>query len=132
MQYVFKDFPLKSIHPQAAKAAEAARCAGDQEAYWEMHDILFERQSEWSVADPIPPFTAYAVELGLDSAEFTECLTSNRCQAAVDADLQQGLELGITATPAFIMNGYPLIGAQPFEIFQQNITTLLADLGQTN
>lgn len=131
VQYVIKDFPLKSIHPQAAKAAEAARCAGDQEAYWEMHDILFERQSEWGVNNPIPVFAAYAGELDLDSESFTECLESNKYQAAVDADLQQGIELGVTGTPAFFMNGYPLSGAQPFEVFQQGITTLLAGIEQT-
>jgi protein-disulfide isomerase len=131
VQYVFKDFPLKSIHPQAAKAAEAARCAGDQNAYLEMHDLLFERQTEWSVSNPIPVFAAYAIELGLDSAEFTQCLESNKHQAAVDADLQQGVELGVTGTPAFFMNGYPLSGAQPFDVFQQGVTTLLAQIEQT-
>ena len=132
VQYVIKDFPLNSIHPQAAKASEAARCAGDQEAYWEMHDILFERQTEWGVANPIPVFAAYAVEIGLDSETFTECLESNKYEAAVNADLQQGIELGVTGTPAFFMNGYPLSGAQPFEVFQQGITTLLAGIEQSD
>jgi protein-disulfide isomerase len=130
VQYVFKDFPLKSIHPQAAKAAEAARCAGDQNAYLAMHDILFERQSEWGVSNPIPIFASYAEEIGLDGEELTQCLESNKYQAAVDADLQQGVELGVTGTPAFFMNGYPLSGAQPINVFQQGIDTLLAGLEQ--
>jgi protein-disulfide isomerase len=129
VQYVFKDFPLKSIHPQAAKAAEAARCAGDQNAYLEMHDILFERQAEWGVSNPIPVFAGYATELGLDGDEFTECLETNKHQGGVDADLQQGIELGVTGTPAFFMNGYPLSGAQPINVFQQAITTLLEQEG---
>jgi protein-disulfide isomerase len=131
VQYVIKDFPLNSIHPQAAKAAEAARCAGDQGAYMEMHDVLFERQSEWGVSNPIPVFAAYATELDLDTDEFIQCLESNKYQPAVSADLQQGVELGVTGTPAFFINGYPLSGAQPFNVFQQGITSLLSQEGTT-
>lgn len=126
VQYVYKDFPLNSIHAQATKAAEAARCAGDQEAYLEMHDILFDRQSEWGVSTPIPVFAAYATELGLDTAEFTRCLETNKYEEAVNIDLQQGIELGVTGTPAFFMNGYPITGAQPFNVFQSGVDTLLA------
>ncbi len=127
VQYVFKDFPLSSIHPQAVKASEAARCAGDQDAYLEMHDILFNRQQEWSVSNPIPIFAAYATEMGLDTAEFTQCLETNKYEAAVNADLQQGVEFGVTGTPAFFMNGYPITGAQPFNVFQSGIDTLLSE-----
>ncbi len=129
VQYVFKDFPLNSIHPQAAKAAEAARCAGDQNAYVEMHDILFERQSEWGVSNPIPVFTGYADDIGLNTETFAECLETGKYEVAVNNDLQQGIELGVTGTPAFFINGYPLSGAQPYNVFQQAINTLLSQEG---
>ncbi|MFZ0547695.1 MAG: thioredoxin domain-containing protein, partial [Candidatus Promineifilaceae bacterium] len=94
--YVVKDFPLKSIHPQAAIAAEAAACAEDQGAFWEMHDILFDRQSEWGISDPIPVFSSYASELGLDTAEYTQCLQTHKHEADINAEQQQGIELGVT------------------------------------
>lgn len=127
VRYVFKDFPLNSIHPQAAKAAEAARCAGDQEQYVEMHDLLFANQQEWSGKDPINIFVGYAEQLGLDSDSFSECLTSGQYEAAVNGDLQEGIGFGVTGTPAFFLNGYPLSGAQPLSVFQQAIESLLAE-----
>jgi protein-disulfide isomerase len=124
--YVFKDFPLNSIHPQAAKAAEAARCAGDQGAYLELHDLLFARQAQWSGREPDELFIGYAKELGLDGELFAGCLDSGQHAAAIEADLQDGLALGVNGTPAFFINGHLVSGAQPFDLFEQAITTLLA------
>jgi protein-disulfide isomerase len=125
VQYVFKDFPLTQIHPQALKASEAARCAMDQGAFLEMHDIIFNRQQEWGGADPIEVFTGYAGELDLDTDAFSECLVSDQHEAAVIADLQEGVALGVTGTPSFFINGYSLTGAQPFEVFQRMIDSLI-------
>lgn len=127
VRYVFKDFPLNSIHPQAAEAAQAARCAGDQGAFNEMHDVLFQRQMQWSGQTPTTLFVAFAEELGLDSDAFEQCLTSGKYIDAVNADLDQGLELGVTGTPAFFINGYLVSGAQPYSLFQQAIESLLAE-----
>ncbi len=127
VRYVFKDFPLTQIHPQAIEAAEAARCALDQGAFLEMHDIIFARQQEWSGNNPVELFTGYAGQLGLNSDEFRECLTSNKYEEAVVADLQEGVALGVTGTPSFFINGYSLTGAQPFEIFQQAIDSLVQE-----
>jgi protein-disulfide isomerase len=127
VRYVFMDFPLSSIHPQAQLAAEAARCAGDQDAYLEMHDILFGRQGEWSGRDDAADiFIGYAQELGLDTATFTECLNSGVHESAVLADLQEGARVGVDGTPAFFINGAFVSGAQPFEVFQQTIDSFLA------
>jgi protein-disulfide isomerase len=128
VRYVFMDFPLTSIHPQAPLAAEAARCAGDQDAYLAMHHALFERQEEWSNRDDAGDvFVALAGELGLDEASFTQCLTSGQHTAAVQADLDQGIGLGINGTPAFFLNGNFISGAQPFTVFQGAIESLLAE-----
>jgi protein-disulfide isomerase len=131
VRYVFKDFPLNSIHPQAAKAAEAARCAaqvGGNEAYWAMHDWLFAGQREWSgKSSHVEVFKGYAGELGLDQAAFDACLDSGRHAQAVQADLQEGAELGVSGTPAFFINGQPLRGAQPYAAFEQIIEKLLAE-----
>lgn len=130
VRYVFLDFPLTSIHPQAQQAAEAARCAGDQGAYVEMHDMLFARQGEWNGrSDAADLFTNYATDLGLDAAGFADCLDSRTHEAAVLADLEQGIRLGVDGTPAFFLNGNFLSGAQPYEVFQNTIEALLAETG---
>jgi protein-disulfide isomerase len=110
----------------AARAAEAARCAGDQDVYVEMHDLLFARQGQWSDREPVELFIDYAKELALDEEQFAACLNSGQHAAAVEADLQQGIALGVTGTPAFFINGHLVSGAQPFDLFEQAITTLLA------
>ncbi|MCI0394088.1 MAG: DsbA family protein [Chloroflexi bacterium] len=128
VRYVFKDFPLTSIHPQAAKAAEAARCARDQEAFLEMHDMLFARQQEWGGKGNAPEiFIGFAETLELDVEVFSQCLNSNKHQAGVTADLQEGINLGITGTPGFFLNGNLVSGALPFGQFQQAIDQLLSE-----
>lgn len=130
VRYVFMDFPLSSIHPQAQLASEAARCAGDQAAYVEMHDLLFARQDAWKGRDDAATiFSGFAGELGLDTAAFDACLATRQHEDAVLADLEYGTSLGIDGTPAFFVNGHFISGAQSFEVFQQAIESLLADAG---
>ncbi len=126
VRYVFKDFPLTSIHPQAVGAAVAARCAGDQGAYAAMHDALFTAQSQWSnQSNTAELFAGYASQLGLDTAVFTECLNSNQYESAIQADLQEGSSFGVRGTPAFFINGNFVSGAQPYSVFEQAINSLL-------
>ncbi|HEX6384952.1 MAG TPA: thioredoxin domain-containing protein [Anaerolineae bacterium] len=133
VRYVFKDFPLHSIHPQAQKAHEAARCArelGGDDTYWVMHDLLFANQEAWAQV-PVPDHTAVlkelAAEAGLPQAEFGACLDSGRYAEAVNAQVTEGLQLAVQGTPTFFINGHRLVGAQPFSVFQQYIEALLAD-----
>ncbi len=122
IKYVFKDFPITSIHPEAPKAHEAARCAGDQDAYWALHDRLFLGQEEWAGnQDHVTVFKGYAAELGLDQGAFDACLDGGRNAANVSADVREGRSLGVTGTPTFFVDGYPLVGAQSIEVFQQAI-----------
>ena len=127
MQYKFRHFPLASLHPQATEAAEAAECAGEQGAFWQMHDALFENQGQWGgQANAEEAFVELAAGLGLDSGEFEACLTEGRYAAKVQADYQEGLAEGVSGTPGFRINGAPLSGAQPFAAFQQQIEYYLA------
>jgi protein-disulfide isomerase len=129
VRYAFKDFPLVSIHPQASKAHEAARCAGEQGAYWPMHDWLFARQSEWAGRpDHVAIFKGYAAELSLQTADFETCLDSGRWASVVNADRAEGTNLGVQGTPTFFIDGYPLVGAVPYETFQYAIE--LAEQGK--
>ncbi|MEA3335662.1 MAG: thioredoxin domain-containing protein [Chloroflexota bacterium] len=119
VKYVFKDFPLLSIHPQAAKASEAARCAGDQDAYWEMHDRLFAGQQQWS-GNPaaVDVYKGYADQLNLDRTTFDACLDGGTYSDVVMANLQEGSGFGIQGTPGFFVNRQPLPGAYPIEAFE--------------
>jgi protein-disulfide isomerase len=116
VRLVFRNYPLP-IHPQAPKAAEAAACARDQDKFWEMHDRLFDHQDKLQV----PDLKAAAAELGLDTKAFDACLDSGRHEAAVKADQQEGESYGVSATPAFFINGRALTGAQPYENFARVI-----------
>ena len=132
VRYVFKDFPIHSIHPQAQKAHEAARCArelGGDDAYWMMHDLLFTNQQTWA-GQPLPQHEQTLKDLapavGLPQAEFDACLDEGRYYDAVNAEVNEGVQLGIRGTPSFFINGQPLVGAQPFATFQQTIEGLLS------
>ena len=121
VKLVFKDFPL-DIHPEATPAALAARCAGDQGKYFELHDKLFENQRELSTAN----YKKWARELGLDGAVFDDCLDTRKHLSAVRKDLVEGQKAGIRGTPGFLVNGELISGAQPFAVFEQAIETALA------
>ena len=73
-------------------------------------------------------FRCYAEELGLDSETFDTCLESGKYESAVNADLQEGINFGITGTPHFFINGYPVSGAQPYSLFVQAIDQLLDEV----
>ena len=121
ISWVFKDLPLTSIHPDAAGAAEAARCAGDQGKFWEYRDALF---AEGRVTKEIHPKIVEALDL--DTAAFEECTSSKKYNEAVQADGAEAASLGISGTPAFVINGILLSGAQPREEFVRIIDAELA------
>ena len=125
VRWVFRHFPL-SFHQYAEKAGEAAACAGDQGKFWEMHDTLWANSTKLDVAD----LKGYAGTLGLDTAAFGQCLDSGRHAGLVDRDMEAGQAYGVSGTPAFFVNGRPLVGAQPFEAFQQVIDDELQRVGK--
>jgi protein-disulfide isomerase len=116
VRVIFRNFPLQ-IHAEAQKAAEAAACAGEQGKFWEMHDRLFANQSKLQVAE----LKGHATALGLDAEAFNQCLDSGKHASELQRDVEQGADYGVTGTPAFFINGRPLVGAQPFENFAQLI-----------
>ena len=135
VRYVFKDLPLTSIHPQATLAAEAARCAGAQdmgrEGYVAMHNVLFEKQKAWSgQAGAADLFADYAAEIGLDREVFATCLKNHDFEDAVQADIQEAMDLGINGAPAFLINGHLVSGALPFEVFEQAVEGLIAEASE--
>ena len=103
VRYVFRDFPLDSIHPQARKASEAAHCAGEQGKYWEMHDTLFQNQQ----ALQVDHFKTYAERLKLDVTAFRECVDKGKYASKVQKNYADGTSAGVQGTPAFYINGRP-------------------------
>jgi len=124
VRFVFRHFPL-DFHAQAQKAGEAAACAGDQGKFWEMHDTLWANTAKLGVSD----LKAHAAALGLDAAAFDKCLDSGAYAALLAKDEEAGRAYGVSGTPAFFVNGRPLVGAQPFEAFQQVIDDELRRAG---
>ena len=120
VRLVFKDFPLPS-HDLAMAAHEAARCAGAQQRYWPYHDRLFNEQPRFQRDALI----GYARDLGLDRERFTRCLDGHATEAAVRSSRDEGRALGVKSTPTFMVNGSPLVGAQPVEAFRQAIDEAL-------
>jgi len=107
-QFVFeyRHFPLRSIHPNAQLAAQAAEAAGIQGKFWEMHDLLFENQSQWSQSfNPERFFRNYALDLELNEDRFRFDLKSNQVKDLVNSQFDEAGELQIPGTPAFVFNG---------------------------
>lgn len=120
LRLVYRHFPLRSIHPNADLAAQAAEAAGEEGKFWEMKDLLFEKQSEWAKEkDPRGLFGAYAKAIGLDVAEFEEDLKSDDdSKERVEKDYQSGVALGVNATPTFILNGVIIKNPQTIDEFK--------------
>lgn len=115
------------LGPESQSAAEAAECAADQDAFWEYHDLLFESQSgENRGAFSNDNLKAFAEQLDLETGQFNECLDSGKFATLVQNETTAARQLGVQSTPAFVINGQAVIGAQPFDVFQQVIEQELA------
>lgn len=107
-------------------AAEAAECAADQDKFWEYHDILYSSQSgENQGTFNKDKLKKFADDLGLDTSVFNECFDSGKYSELIQEDSNTASSIGVRSTPTFLINGQPMVGAQPFEIFQQTIDSIL-------
>jgi protein-disulfide isomerase len=133
VRYVFRDFPIDSLHPQSPKAHEAANCANEQGKYWDMWNALFSKPRQMSHDDLI----ARATEVGLDVPRFTQCLDSGKYTAKVNASVQEAINLGANGTPIIFFGltepGKDTVkavrvlrGAYPYDRFKATIDSLLA------
>ncbi len=127
VRFVSRDLPL-DFHPNALGAAQAARCAGDQDKYWQMRDLLIDHADKLT-ADAL---NAYAGELALDMSRFSTCVGNHTHASKISQDLAEATAAGIAGTPSFVIgksdgatvNGEKLIGAQPFETFEKILAEL--------
>jgi protein-disulfide isomerase len=114
IRFVYRDFPLTNIHPEAVPAAIAANCAGEQGKYYEYHNSLF--GGAYGLGGDA--YQKYAADLALDSEQFSACVKSEKYRDEIFADLEWASNLGVQSTPTFFLNGIPLVGAQPLETFK--------------
>jgi protein-disulfide isomerase len=126
--YVFRDYPIDQLHPQAVKAHEAARCGAEQDKYWPMHTSLFGAPSQHSAEG----LEATAAQAGLDIGKFRECIASGRTTAGIRKTAEDATSFGANGTPAFFIGTIDkatntvkvtraLSGALPFTQFAQAI-----------
>lgn len=126
LRVVYRQFPLRQIHPNAELAARASEAAGTQGKFWEMHDKLFETQKDWSAATNAQDiFTGYAEQLGLNKEQFVSALTSEGIAKAVLEDESTGRSLGVQGTPTFFLNGKKLNNPRSFDEFKKLLETEL-------
>ena len=133
VKFVYRDLPLDNLHPNARPAHIAAECADEQGKFWDYHDILFEKQSEWNrlaATDLQSTLSQYASDLGLQSSIFENCLKSDKIADEVNKDALDAARVGATGTPAFYIgnekDGFiKLSGAQPYLNFQVAIDAQL-------
>ncbi len=126
VRWVYINFPLTRIHPNATPAAEAAMCVARQRRFWEMHDLLFEHQSEWAaLAEPRPALVALGVRAGAKRAQLQTCVATRATRGEVEDDARRAARAGARATPSFYIEGGLLEGApptaQPFRLLLDSV-----------
>lgn len=120
--WVFKHFPINS-HPLAMPGALASECAGDQDKFWEMSDLIFEDLASLDKDS----FEKFGEELDLNMDDFNSCVAEEKYKDKILADYNMGIDAGVGGTPTSFINGKMLPGAVPFENMKEIIEELLAE-----
>lgn len=125
IRFVFRQFPLASVHPQAEKAAEASECAAAQGKFWEAEKLFYQDQADLSVA----ALNRYAGQLGLNTTEFSACLASGKMASRVRQDIADGKALGVTGTPTFFVGHQEIYGPPNYAQLSSMLDEQLARAG---
>lgn len=120
IRFIFRNFPLTAVHPNALRAAEAAEAAASQGKFWEMHDMLYENQS--SLDDR--HLVAYATAIGLDIPEFDAAMRDQRYRSKIEQDFMGGVRSGVGGTPTFFINGEPYTGDYDRHSFEARLAAV--------
>ncbi len=122
VKFVYKHFPLTQIHRNALSAAKATEAAGLQGKFWEMHDLIYDKQGEWSGAvNARDFFLTYATTLGLDTKKFLTDMESKSLEDKILAEYKEGVSLGVQGTPTFFLNGKKLDNPSDLASFNKMI-----------
>jgi len=109
IKFQFRNFPLVQIHPNAMAAHRAAEAADKQGKFFEMHDMLYERQPLWTTSTSVTKiFDGYAEELGLEMTKYRQDVASSAANDTINADIKEGQKIGANSTPTFVLNGRKL------------------------
>lgn len=126
VRWIFINFPLTSIHANAAAAAEFAACASRQNRFWPAHDLLYARQDQWAtLKDPGQFFMAQAAGLGLKRDPLLACLQSGTGRQLVQSDAAGASRAGASSTPSFYIEGGMMAGAQPITVFRPILDSIV-------
>ena len=126
VRWVFVNFPLTSIHHNAAAAAEVAYCAAQQDGFWRVHDLLYQHQDVWApLKEPAPFFVTLADSAKLSKPALLACLQSPSTEDAIRADAHGASRSGAESTPSFYIEGGLLVGAHPLPVFRQVLDSIL-------
>jgi protein-disulfide isomerase len=126
VRWVFINFPLTSIHPNALAAAEVAVCAAQQDAFWRVHDLLYKYQEVWApLKEPAAFFLTLADSAKISRPALLACVRSPATQETVAAEAQGAERSGASSTPSFYIEGGLLTGAQPVGVFRQVLDSVL-------
>lgn len=131
VRLAYVNFPLAQ-HQYAWPAAESAMCAGAQNKFWQMHDALFNTQSQWeTLPSPAPFFDSLAGAQGVDINRWRQCVQSGKMKTWIQADHDRAQTAGAASTPSFMIGDKLLVGAQPIEELRSAIDSALAKSGKT-
>lgn len=127
VKWVFVNYPLTSIHPNAVPAAVFAMCAAKQNRFWPAHDILFRNQETWGpLKNPAPYMLTLIDSLRLDRAPMTACLQDEKSVTQVRTDAEGAVKSGAQSTPTFYVEGNLIVGAQPIQLFRLVLDSIYA------
>lgn len=125
VRFAYRHFPL-SRHKNAKLAATVAEAAGEQGQFWEMHDLIFQNQSDWSEEkNAAVIFAKYAQDLGLNLAQFQTDIASEEIKTKIENDYKSGVQAGVDATPTFFLNGKKLATPRNYDEFKNAIGQVL-------
>lgn len=129
VRWIFVNFPLVSIHPNAVAAAEVALCAARQGAFWPMHDLLYKHQDTWApLKEPGPFLSTLADSAKISKKTLLSCLASPDT-ATIRSEAEGSERAGATSTPSFYIEGGIMSGAQPVEVFRRVLDSIVATKG---
>jgi protein-disulfide isomerase len=127
VRWVFVNFPLTSIHPNAVAAAEVALCASRQGAFWPVHDMLYRHQDAWApLKQPGPFLLSLADSAGISKPRLLQCVESNSTESEIRFEAEGAQRAGAASTPSFYIEGGLLTGAHPLPVFRQVLDSILA------
>jgi protein-disulfide isomerase len=127
VRWVFINFPLTSVHANAAAAGELALCAAKQQGFWRVHDLLFQYQETWApLREAGPFFVSLADSAGLSKKALLACLQAPETQKDLKAEAEGSQRSGASSTPSFYIEGGLMEGAAPFEAFKRVLDSVYA------